>query len=155
MTICNAMSVIDTDINLFFSQPFCTILNLSRYEPTGDRWVEMNSRYVDTEDKYLLTCIVYAADKSKVNASSRNLWKKKNISSPNSPHWREHRRQNRGWTSPVFISISTPWWRGPSSTPDGERSYSLLSSTSVVFFLFPVGLWARVAHGARGLVKRW
>lgn len=98
MTICDTMRVIDTDIDLFFSQPFCAILNLSRYEPIGDRRVQTNSRCIDTRDKYLLTYIVYPADKSKVNASSRNLWKKKNISSPNSPHWREHKRQNRGWT---------------------------------------------------------
>lgn len=49
-----------------------------------------------------------------------------------------------GVDSPVFISISTPWWLSPFSRPDGERSCSLSLSLSSrhpnIFLLFLAAL---------------
>lgn len=138
--------------------------NLKEFRPPVKRWHESRE--------------ISPVNESKVNAPRRNLWKKKNISSPNSPHWREQRRQAAGdgalslslSRSPVFISISTPWRRGVFSGPDGERFHSLsLSLSSTLFFslLYPLSsllspsrcsLSACVARTggfswARGLVK--
>ena len=56
--------------------------NLKEFRPPVKRWHESRE--------------ISPVNESKVNAPRRNLWKKKNISSPNSPHWREQRRQAAG-----------------------------------------------------------